>query len=101
MDYYTFICASRGGDNSRHQSFIALVVKEQDEDGYSLIEVRNHFENNCKAEAFTSDGKTINLTMKNMIDLDGNKVDVARHPKQILKIKFKENLPINTFIRKR
>lgn len=83
------------------QSFIALVVKEQDEDGYSLIEVRNHFENNCKAEAFTSDGKTINLTMKNMIDLDGNKVDVARHPKQILKIKFKENLPINTFIRKR
>ena len=39
--------------------------------------------------------------MKNMIDLDGNEVLVARHPKQVLKIKLKEDLKVNTFIRKR
>ena len=83
------------------QSFIALVIKEKDNNGYTTIEVRNHFENNCKAEAFSPNGKTINITMKNMIDLDGNVVLVARHPKQVLKIKLKEDLKVNTFIRKR
>ena len=83
------------------QSFIALVIKEKDNNGYTTIEVRNHFENNCKAEAFSPNGKTINITMKNMIDLDGNEVLVARHPKQVLKIKLKEDLKVNTFIRKR
>jgi putative protease len=83
------------------QAFIALVVKEKDVDGYSLIEVRNHFEDGCKAECFMPSGETINITMKNLYDLDGNKVDVARHPKQILKVKFKQDLPLNTFIRKR
>lgn len=83
------------------QSFIALVIKEKDANGYTTIEVRNHFENNCKAEAFSPNGKTINITMKNMIDLDGNEVLVARHPKQVIKIQLKEDLKVNTFIRKR
>ena len=83
------------------QAFIALVVKEKDKEGYTLIEVRNHFEDGCKAECFMPSGETINITMKNLYDLDGNKIDVARHPKQILKVKFKQDLPLNTFIRKR
>ena len=83
------------------QAFIALVLKEKDEEGYSLIEVRNHFEDGCKAECFMPNGKTINITMKNLFDLDGNKVLVARHPKQIIKVKLKHDLPLNTFIRKR
>ena len=46
-------------------------------------------------------GKTINMKMPIMYTLENEKIDVARHPKQILKIKTSKDLPINTFIRKK
>lgn len=82
------------------QSFIALVIGNKDENGYTLIEVRNYFEKGDKAECFLPNGKTINITIPSMLTLDNEKIDVARHPKQLLKIKIKHDLPINTFIRK-
>ena len=83
------------------QSFIALVLASKDKDGYTLVEVRNHFEKGCKAECFLPDGKTFNVTLNDIKDIDGNEVIIARHPKQLLKLKIKHDLPINTFIRKR
>ena len=83
------------------QAFIALVLASKDKDGYTLVEVRNHFEKGCKSECFTPDGQTINVTLNDIKTLDGEDVLVARHPKQLLKIKIKHDLPINTFIRKK
>lgn len=83
------------------QAFIAFVLATKDKDGYTLIEVRNHFEKGCKAECFLPDGSTYNVTLNDIKSLDGEIVDVARHPKQLLKIKIKKDLPINTFIRKK
>lgn len=81
------------------QAFIGLVLAGKDKDGYTLIEVRNHFEKGVKAECFLPDGTTYNIILNNIKDLDDNDVLVARHPKQLLKIKVKKDLPINTFIR--
>lgn len=83
------------------QSFIAIVKQSKDEKGYTLIEVRNYFEKGCKAECFLPDGTTINIIINNIKTLDNEKVSVARHPKQLLKIKINKDLPINTLIRKR
>lgn len=82
------------------QAFIAF-VKGKDEENNTIIEVRNYFEKGDKAECFTPDGKTINLTIPKMYTLDNEEVLVARHPKQILKFKTKLDLPANTFIRKK
>ena len=82
------------------QAFIAF-VKGKDEDNNTIIEVRNYFEKGDKAECFTPDGKTINLTIPKMYTLDNEEVLIARHPKQILKFKTKLDLPANTFIRKK
>ena len=83
------------------QAFIAFVLASKDKDGYTLVEVRNHFEKGCKAECFLPDGTTYNVTLNNIKTLDDEKVLVARHPKQLLKIKIKQDLPVNTFIRKK
>ena len=83
------------------QAFIALVVKEKDENGYTTIEVRNYFEKGDSIECFMPNGKTINIKMPTMYTLENEKIDVARHPKQILKIKINKDLPVNTFIRKK
>lgn len=83
------------------QSFIALVTNSKDEQGFITIEVRNYFEKGEQVECFMPNGKTINIKMPTMYTLDNEKINVARHPKQILKIKVKSNLPINTFIRKK
>ena len=82
------------------QAFIAF-VKGKDEENNTIIEVRNYFEKGDKAECFTPNGKTINLTIPKMYTLDNEEVLVARHPKQILKFKTKLDLPANTFIRKK
>lgn len=82
------------------QAFIAF-VKGKDEENNTIIEVRNYFEKGDKAECFTPDGKTINLTIPKMYTLDNEEVLIARHPKQILKFKTKLDLPANTFIRKK
>lgn len=83
------------------QSFIGLILSPKDKDGYYLMEVRNYFEENDYVEAFTNKGKTISFHIKNMLDEDNNKVVIARHPKQILRVKIKYNLPIDTLIRKK
>ena len=82
------------------QAFIAFVIGK-DEQGYTIIEVRNYFEKGDKAECFTPSGKTYNLTMPKLYTMDNEEVLVARHPKQILKFKSRYDLPINTFIRKK
>jgi putative protease len=82
------------------QAFIAF-VKGKDDDGNTIIEVRNYFEKGDKAECFTPNGKTINITMPKLYTLENEEVTIARHPKQILKFKTKYDLPVNTFIRKK
>lgn len=92
---------SNMGEENPTQSFIAIVIKEKKEKDYMLIEVRNNFEIGSKVEAFMPSGKTINFKIDKIYDLDDNLVEVARHPKQILKLKTNLDLPTNTFIRKK
>lgn len=89
------------GAENPTQTFIGIVLAKKDKDGYTLIEVRNHFEKGVSAECFTPEGKTYNVKINTIKDIDGNNVLVARHPKQLLKIKLKYDLPIDTFIRKK
>lgn len=83
------------------QTFIGIIVSLKDKDGYNLMEVRNYFEKSTSVECFMPNGKSVFVKLNNIKDLDDNDVLTARHPKQILKIKVKYDLPINTLIRKK
>ena len=46
-------------------------------------------------------GKCITTKILDMIDENDDQLEVARHPKQIIKIKIKYKLPVYTILRKK
>jgi len=59
-------------------------VEEVDERGYCKIEQKNKFSVGDKIEIMKKDGRDIEVVVKAMYDEDGNSVQSAPHPKQIL-----------------
>ena len=60
---------------------------------------RNYFEPNDEVEIFTPNNEIINYKVEEIFDEDMNKLDVARHPEQVLKLKFDRELPMYSMIR--
>ena len=52
-----------------------------------------------KIEIFTPSGEVYQYTVDKIYDEDMNELEVARHPEQILKIKFEKELPKYSMIR--
>jgi U32 family peptidase len=69
------------------QLFIGLVVDYHDETKIATIEQRNYFEVGSEIEVFHPNGTTQHFKLEEMNDLEGNETPIARHPKQLLKIK--------------
>lgn len=69
-----------------NQDFLGIVLDYKD--GYAIIEQRNYFKINDTIEIFGPNKETKIITIKEMFDEDNNYIEVARHPKQIIKIKL-------------
>ena len=63
-----------------------------------LVE-RNYFEPGDEVEFFTPNGEVYQYTIFEIFDEDMNKLEVARHPEQVLKLKFDIELPEYSMIR--
>ena len=71
------------------------IVKEYDEINHMVtVEQRNYFKPNSKIEIFTPKESFI-ITIDEIYDEEGNILDVARHPLQI--IKFKCDIKLNPY----
>lgn len=79
------------------QTFIGLVLDY--EDGYALIEERNKFEVGMKAEVF---GPNIHeeFMIEEIINKDGEQIEIARHPRELLRIRVPFKVQKNDMIRK-
>ncbi len=79
------------------QIFIGYVLDY--EYGYAKIEERNKFVRGCKAEVF---GPNIHkeFTIEEILDKDGISIDVAKHPKEVIKIKIPFEVSKHDMIRK-
>ncbi len=79
------------------QTFIGLVLDYQE--GYALIEERNKFEKGQLAEVF---GPAIHkeFVIEEIINEQGESIEVARHPRELLKIKVPFEVRKNDMIRK-
>ena len=67
-----------------NQDFLGVVL---DYDGeYLTIEQRNYFKVGDIVEIFGPGKEIISFTVSSMYDIDGNSMEVARHPKEVIKI---------------
>ena len=68
------------------KDFIGVVLKYDEAEKMLYVEQRNYFLPNSTIEVF-SPKETFNINIKEIYDVDGNLLDAARHPRQIIKFK--------------
>ena len=90
--YYT------GRQENSNQDFLGEVLSYSD--GYITLTQRNYFKENDKVDIFTPDGETYTFVIDKVYDEDLNIIEVARHPEEIIKIKFDKEVPIHSMMRK-
>lgn len=80
-----------------NQDFLGLVLDYQD--GYAVIEERNYFKVGDTVEFFGPNIDTFQIKIEEIIDEHGEKIDIVRHPKQVVKVKVNKPLYLNDFMR--
>ncbi|MDX9691980.1 MAG: U32 family peptidase C-terminal domain-containing protein, partial [Acholeplasmataceae bacterium] len=83
------------------QLFIGLVQDYNEETHEAIIEQRNYFEIGQEIEVFHPSGEINWFKLDKMTDLENNPVDIARHPKQVLKIEIPFAVEPYAMLRKR
>lgn len=79
------------------QEFVGVVVDYKD--GYMYMEERNYFEVNDTLEIFSPKEELRSFKLEEMY-FEDEKIDIARHPRQILKIKVPFIVSAYDFVRK-
>lgn len=80
--------------------FAGLVLDYDKETEMVTMEQRNYFKPGDTVEFFGPDIETFQMTVGQIWDEDGNELDVARHPLQILKFKVDRPLTKLNMMRK-
>ena len=73
--------------------FAGLVLDYDAETQMVTVEQRNYFKPGDTVEFFGPNMETFHMTVGQLWDMEGNELDVARHPLQILK--FKVDRPVS------
>lgn len=76
------------------------IVGERNEEGLYRIEQRNKFYVGEQIEVMKPDGRNIPVTVKRIVDEDGNEMESAPHPKQVLYIDLGQELEMYDILRR-
>lgn len=76
------------------------IVGERNEEGLYQIEQRNKFSVGEEIEVMKPDGRNIPVTVKRIVDEDGNEMESAPHPKQVLYIDLGQELEMYDILRR-
>lgn len=87
-----------GRQEMTNQDFIGLVLDYDKKSNMAKIEERNHFEKGDKVEIFGPEN-SITMTLEDIFDEEMNKIEIVRHPKQIVYIKIPEDVKKNYMIK--
>ena len=90
-----------GREEISNQDFLGIILDYDKDTHIATIEQRNYFKIGDNVEIFGPNNNIINITIDNIEDIDGNSIDIVRHPKQIVKIKIDENVNKYDMIRKK
>lgn len=76
-----------------NQDFLGLILDYDEKSKMLTIEQRNYFKKGDLVEIFGPNMNTIELTIDNIYDENNNLIEIVRHPRQIVKIKFDKKIP--------
>ncbi len=76
-----------------NQDFLGFVLDYNKVDGIVTLEERNYFKVGDVVEFIGPNIDTLEYKIEEIIDEDGNNIEVARHPKMIVKLKVPFKLP--------
>lgn len=88
-------------DYTRTYSFVGLVKKEDDGTGFTVVEQRNKFCVGDTIEIFGPGTAYYTEVIKEMTDEEGNPIESAPHPQQVLRIRFDRKPKENFILRKK
>ena len=77
------------------------IVGEQNEEGLYRIEQRNKFTVGEEIEVMKPDGSNILVTVKRIVDEEGNEMESAPHPQQVLYIDLGQPLDMYDILRRK
>lgn len=82
-----------------NQDFLGIVLDYDEENKIATIEQRNYFKQLDEVEFITPNNIGIPFKINKIYDLEGNEIDIVRHPKQIVKIPCEIQLNKNDMMR--
>ena len=91
--YYT------GRQEISNQDYLGLIIDYDKTNKIITLKERNYFEKGDRVEIFTPSGKTYPLIIDKIYDEDMNLITVARHPEEIIKLYFEEEIEKYSMLR--
>ena len=88
-----------GRNEVSNQDFLGIVTDYDDKTKMVTITERNYFETGDEVEIFGPNISNFTFIMPDIYDIDGNKVNVGRHPEEILRFKLDKKVYKNDIIR--
>ncbi len=88
-----------GRQELSNQDYLGLITSYDKENNCLVLVERNYFKPGDETEIFTPSGEIYKYTVEKIYDEDMKELEVARHPEQVLKLKFDHILPAYSMIR--
>lgn len=88
-----------GREEVSNQDFLGIVKEYDSLKKEAIIEQRNYFKKGDHVEIFGPNHGTIHYVVSDILDEEGNIIDIVRHPRQIVRIHIDENLEPYDMIR--
>lgn len=88
-----------GRQELSNQDYLGLINGYDKENSCLILVERNYFKPGDNTEIFTPDGEVYKYKIDKIYDENMQELELARHPEQVLKIKFDRELPVYSMIR--
>lgn len=88
-----------GREEVSNQDFLGIILSYDNKTNLALVEERNYFKVGDKVDIFGPNIDSFTFTISEIFDSDYNKIDVVRHPKQLVYVKIPEIAYPNDMIR--
>ena len=88
-----------GRNEISNQDFLGIVTDYNEETKMVTITERNYFKTGDEVEIFGPNIKPFTFTIPDIYDIEGNKVNIGRHPEEILRFKLDKKVYKDDMIR--